>query len=42
MLVGLIFGNIEFWVPILAEGRQILTEYRMDLKMGGTMFPHPI
>ena len=32
-LVGLIFGNIEFWRPIRAEGRQNLTKYRMDLKM---------
>jgi hypothetical protein len=32
-LVGLIFGNIEFWRPIRAEGRKNLTEYRMDLEM---------
>ena len=32
-LVGLIFGNIEFWRPIRAEGRQNLTGYRVDLKM---------
>ncbi len=32
-LVGLIFGNIEFWGPIRAEGRKNLTEYRMDLKV---------
>ena len=32
-LVGLILGNIEFWCPIRAKGRQNLTEYRMDLKM---------
>ena len=32
-LVGLIFGNIEFWRPILPDGRQNLTKYRMDLKM---------
>jgi hypothetical protein len=30
---SLIFGNIEFWHPIRAEGRQNLTEYRIDLKM---------
>jgi hypothetical protein len=28
---GLIFGNIEFWHPIRAEGRQNITEYGMDL-----------
>ena len=27
------FGNIEFWRPIRAEGRQNLTEYCKDLKM---------
>ena len=32
-LVGLVFGNIEFWRPIRAKGRQNLTEYQMDLKM---------
>ena len=32
-LVGLIFGNNEFWRPIRAEGRQNFTEYRMDLNM---------
>ena len=32
-LVGLIFGNIEFWRSIRAEGRQNLTEYRIGLKM---------
>ena len=31
--VGLIFKNIEFWRPFLAEGHQNLTEYLMDLKM---------
>ena len=29
----MIFGNIEFWRPIRAEGRQNLTKYRIDLKM---------
>ena len=33
MLVGLIFGNSECWRPIRAEGRQNITEYRIDLKM---------
>ena len=31
-MAGLIFGNINFWCPIQAEGRQNLTEYRIDLK----------
>ena len=29
----MIFGNIEFWHPNRAEGRQKLTAYRMDLKI---------
>ena len=29
----MIFGNIEFWRPIRAEGRQNLTKYQIDLKM---------
>jgi hypothetical protein len=33
MLVGVIFGNIQCWLPIRAEGHQNLIEYRMDLKM---------
>jgi hypothetical protein len=36
LLVDLIFGNIECWHPIRAEGCQNLTKYRMDLKIVST------
>ena len=29
----MIFGNIKFWGPFLAEGHKNVTEYYMDLKM---------
>jgi hypothetical protein len=35
-LVGLIFGNIKFWRPIQAEGRQHLTEYQNGVKTTAT------